>query len=92
MLICVVLTTSLALVANARVLRDCSAWLWAGLMVQIIAVLAFPPNECCKILVSLESLYGMCPLFLLPPLKSKMDNLGSEKIGTEKETSTLFLQ
>lgn len=70
MLIWVVLVTSFALVANARVLRDCSTWLWAGLIVQIIAVLAFPPNECCRILVSFESLYGICPLILLPPLEA----------------------
>lgn len=36
-----------------------------------MAVLAFPPSECCRILVSLESLYGMCPPFvLLPPLQA----------------------
>jgi hypothetical protein len=89
MLIWVVFVTSFALVANARVLRDCSTWLWAGLMVQMIAVLAFPPNECCKILVSLESLYGTCPPFLLPPLQA----IGSSQTTRHrKEACARFLQ
>jgi hypothetical protein len=69
MLMWAVLVTSLARVAKESVLRDCSTWLWAGLIVQIMAVLALPPSECCKIRVSFESLYGMCaPFVLLPAL------------------------
>jgi len=60
--------TSFAQVAKKRVLRDCSTWLSAGLMVQIMAVLAFPPRESCNIRVNFESLYGMWPL-LFPILK-----------------------
>ncbi|KAG0572393.1 hypothetical protein KC19_VG091300 [Ceratodon purpureus] len=71
----VVTVTSFALVAKARVLRDCTTWLWAGLVVQITAVIAFPLNECCKNLVHLESLYGTCPLFLLPPLSFRVQVL-----------------
>jgi len=37
--------------------------------VQIIAVLALPPKEDCKMRVSFESLKGICPF--LPLLKQK---------------------
>ena len=57
---------------------------------QIIAVLAFPPNECCKILVSLESLYGTCPVFLPPPLKTTQENRKQDIYDKEKEIR--FLQ
>lgn len=50
-----VYVTSFALVANKRVFLDCSTWLKAGLIVQIIAVRAFPPSDVCNILVSFES-------------------------------------
>lgn len=56
MLTWAVFVTSLAQVAKCRVFRDCSTWLCAGLMVHIIAVLAFPPRESCRIRVSFESL------------------------------------
>nr|GLL48814.1 hypothetical protein Itr_chr15CG03340 [Ipomoea trifida] len=48
--------TCLAHVANKRVFLDCSTWVCAGLIVQMMAVLALPPNECCRMRVSLESL------------------------------------
>ncbi|KAJ0668480.1 hypothetical protein HanPI659440_Chr17g0689841 [Helianthus annuus] len=38
-----------ARVAKKRVFLDCSTWLEAGLRVQIMAVRALPPNECCSI-------------------------------------------
>ena len=60
-LTCALVATSLAQQANRRVFLDCSTWLLAGLMVQIMAVLAFPPREDCNIRVSLESLYGTWP-------------------------------
>jgi hypothetical protein len=90
MLIWVVFVTSFALVANARVLRDCSTWLWAGLMVQMIAVLAFPPNQCCKILASLKSLYGTCPPFLLPPLQAT-DSSQTTRWLAQKRSMCMFL-
>ena len=58
-----VFVTSLAHVAKNKVFLDCSTCVRAGLMVQMMAVLAFPPKESCKIRVSFESRYGMCPLF-----------------------------
>jgi hypothetical protein len=48
--------TSFAQVAKNRVFLDCSTCVRAGLIVQMIAVLAFPPKESCKIRVSFESL------------------------------------
>jgi hypothetical protein len=52
----------LAHVAKNNVFLDCSTCVRAGLMVHMMAVLAFPPKESCKIRVSFESRYGMCPL------------------------------
>jgi hypothetical protein len=49
-------TTSLAQLAKSSVLRVCSTWVCAGLIVHIMAVLAFPPSAGWSILVSLESL------------------------------------
>lgn len=63
---CALVWTCLAQFAKWSVFLDCSTWVWAGLMVQIIAVLALPPKEVCSMRVSFESLYGICPLF--PPL------------------------
>ena len=57
-----VFVTSFAQVAKNRVFLDCSTCVRAGLIVHMIAVLAFPPKESCKIRVSFESLQGMCPL------------------------------
>lgn len=51
--------TSFARVAKKRVFLDWSTWLEAGLRVHMIAVRALPPNECCNMRVSLESLYGI---------------------------------
>jgi hypothetical protein len=51
-----VFVTSFAQVAKNRVFLDCSTCARAGLIVQMIAVLAFPPKESCKIRVSFESL------------------------------------
>lgn len=48
--------TSFALVANDKVFLDCSIWLRAGLIVQMMAVLALPPKDDCSIRVSFESL------------------------------------
>lgn len=47
--------TSFARVAKKRVFRDCSKWLKAGLKVQMMAVRAFPPRECCNMRVNFES-------------------------------------
>jgi hypothetical protein len=58
-------TTSFAQLANNNVFLDCSVWLRAGLIVQIIAVLALPPREGCNIRVSFESRYGICPFLTL---------------------------
>ena len=55
-LTCAFVTTSFAQVANRRVFLDCSIWVWAGLIVQIMVVLALPPREDCNIRVSFESL------------------------------------
>lgn len=49
------LTTLLARLANLRVLWLSSVWMAAGVMLQMIAVLAFPPSDGWRILVSLES-------------------------------------
>lgn len=57
--------TCLAQLAKRSVFLDCSTWLRAGLMVQIIAVLALPPKEFCSMRVSLEFLYGTCPFLPL---------------------------
>jgi len=59
--------TSLAQLANKRVFLVCSTWLLAGLMVQMIAVLALPANEDCSMRVSFESLKGICPFLPLLP-------------------------
>lgn len=56
MLTFAVFVTSFAQVAKNRVFLDCSTCVRAGLIVQMIAVLAFPPKESCKIRVSFESL------------------------------------
>lgn len=56
MLTLAVFVTSFAQVAKNRVFLDCSTCVRAGLIVQMIAVLAFPPKESCKIRVSFESL------------------------------------
>ena len=64
-LTCALVTTSFAQVANKRVFLDCSIWLLAGLIVQMMAVLALPPNDGCSMRVSFESLYGMCPFLPL---------------------------
>lgn len=64
-LTCALVLTCLAQLAKRRVFLDCSTWLCAGLMVQIMAVLAFPPREFCNIRVSFESLNGTCPFFPL---------------------------
>jgi len=45
-----------ALIANFNVLWVSSWKSPDGVIVQIIAVLAFPPNDGCKILVNFESL------------------------------------
>lgn len=57
--------TSLAQLANRRVFLDCSTWDRAGLIVQIMAVLALPPKEDCSMRVSFESLKGTCPFLPL---------------------------
>lgn len=75
MLTFALVATSFALVANDKVFLDCSIWLRAGLIVQMMAVLALPPKDDCSIRVSFESLYGMCPyLPLLHPIKHYMNN------------------
>lgn len=48
----------LALLANLSVENDSSIKRVVGVIVQMIAVLAFPPRAGCKIRVSLESLYA----------------------------------
>ena len=55
-LTCAFVVTSFAQQANKRVFLDCSTWLRAGLNVQMMAVLALPPNAGCNNRVSLESL------------------------------------
>lgn len=52
----------LALEAYFIVPRDSSKLLSAGETQAIIVVLEFPPNESWRILVNLESLYGICPV------------------------------
>lgn len=64
-LTCALVVTSLAQLANKSVFLDCSTWLRAGLMVQMMAVLALPPKEDCNIRVSFESLKGICPFLPL---------------------------
>lgn len=64
-------TTSLAQLAKKSVFLDCSTWIWAGLMVHMMAVLALPPKEDCNIRVNFESLNGICPFLpLLHPTRS----------------------
>ena len=48
-------TTRFARQAKRRVLDDSSAWIAAGVIAQIMAVLAFPPRLGCRMRVSLES-------------------------------------
>lgn len=55
------LTTRLARQAKRNVLWLSSAWTSAGVMAQMMAVLALPPSEGCRMRVSLLSRYGMCP-------------------------------
>jgi hypothetical protein len=55
------LTTRLARQAKRRVLWLSSWWRAAGVMLQMMAVFAFPPKDGCRILVSLLSRYGMWP-------------------------------
>lgn len=64
-LTCALVVTSLAQLAKRSVFLDCSTWIRAGLMVQMMAVLAFPPKEDCNIRVSFESLKGICPFLPL---------------------------
>ena len=54
------LVTLDALAANLSVLRVWKKLTLAGDIVQIIAVSELPPRLFCKILVSFESLYGIC--------------------------------
>ena len=71
--------TCFAQLANERVFLDCSMWLLAGLIVQIMAVLALPPKKGCKMRVSLESRYGMCPVLpLLHKEKASDEHLNSD--------------
>jgi hypothetical protein len=49
-------TTFFAQFANKSVFLDCSMWQCAGLIVQMMAVLALPPKEDCNMRVSFESL------------------------------------
>lgn len=68
-LTCALMATCFAQLANRRVFRDCSMWLRAGLIVQMMAVLAFPPKKGCSMRVSLESRYGIWPV--LPLLRKE---------------------
>lgn len=56
--------TFLTRAANLRVFMDSSRELDVGLMVQTTTIFAWPDNEGCKILVSLESRYGICAVML----------------------------
>ena len=88
-LTCALVATSLAQLANKRVFLVCSTWLRAGLMVQMIAVLALPPNEDCSMRVSFESLKGICPFLpLLQPNSLLLDK--SERNVAPRKVYKIF--
>jgi len=56
----------------------------ASVILQMIAVLEFPPRAGCNILVSLLSRYGTCPLQMKFITKVVMKNIRTGRIASQK--------
>ena len=67
-----------ALLANLRVDNVWKKLILAGDTVQIIEVSEFPPRAFCRILVSFESLYGICYFVLEESFEITLDRMNSD--------------